>query len=104
MSKQDPQLRSIHDARHALMCLGYSEANINQFISLPKSQLDKGELALKTIDAQISQRAHRVLMGALRALRDSLEKRVIKEPAGEKCSNMRADLDTTKELIATLQL
>jgi hypothetical protein len=43
-------------------------------------------------------------MGALRAQRDSLEKKVVKESAGEKRSNMRADLDTTKELIATLQL
>lgn len=100
---KDPQLRSIHDARHALMCLGYSETNINQFVPIPETKTN-GENGLKTIDAQISQRAHRVLMGALRFQRDSLEKKVIKEPAGEKRSNMRADLDTTKELIATLQL
>jgi hypothetical protein len=102
MSKQDPQLRSIHDAWHALMLLGYPETNINQFVPIPEPTNE--ENGLKTIDAQISQRAHRVLMSALRSQRDSLEKRVCKAPAGEKRSNMRADLDTTKELIATLQL
>lgn len=99
---KDPQLRSIHDARHALMLLGYPQANVDQFVPIPEPS--NGETGLKTIDAQISRRAHRVLMSALRSQRDSLEKKVVKEPAGEKRSNMRADLDTTKELIATLQL
>jgi hypothetical protein len=70
MSKQDPQLRSVHDARHALMLLGYSEANVDKFVPIPEPS--NGGNGLKTIDAQISQRAHRVLMGALRSQRGFL--------------------------------
>jgi hypothetical protein len=52
MPKNEPTLRSIYDARHALMLLGYPQANVDQFVPIPEK--NNGETGLKTIDAKIS--------------------------------------------------
>jgi hypothetical protein len=97
MSTQDPQLRSAHDARHALMCLGYSQANIDKFVPDPDVPKDN------PIVGQPNPRQRRVLLAALRKLKVSLEDTLTHQVAGMERSNLRADLDTVQELIATLQ-
>lgn len=97
MSQQDPQLRSVHDARHALMCLGYPQANIDQFV--PDPDIPKEN----PIVGQPNARQRRVLIAALRKLKGSIEMKLTHQVASLERANMRADLDTTKELIATLQ-
>ena len=51
----------------------------------------------------LTKRGQRVLLAALRTQRERLEKASVNTPAGPERTNVRADLDTTKELIATLQ-
>lgn len=97
MSQKDPQLRSVHDARHALMCLGYPQTNIDQFVPDPDKPIDN------PIVGQPNPRQRRVLLAALRKLKGSIEVKLERQVASLERANMRADLDTTKELIATLQ-
>lgn len=94
---KDPQLRSVHDARHALMCLGYKQSNIDQFVPDPDIPKDN------PIVGQPNMRQRRLLLTALRSQQGRLEKILTRVPAGIVRTNARADLDTTEELIATLQ-
>lgn len=80
------------------MILGYPQANVDQFVPDPDNPKDN------PIIGQPNARQRRLLLCALRSQRDRLEKLTTRTPAGQVLSNARADLDTTKELIATLQL